>query len=139
MRSYRHQETQFRLKKTDGYPYRCCPARHATQPTSVTRTLTHADAEKDFFSRSILRTVWTALSAVSVGMLPPPTRSTSLGSRRKTLIEVPPDVVSLNVSAALSCNLPPTIKAASGPLDNFGSIPSSVKLSDCVETETTSR
>src|SRR5260370_19074920 len=56
------------------------------KPTSVTHTLTHADAEKDFFSRSILRTVWTALSAVSVGMLPPPTRSTSLGSRRKTVL-----------------------------------------------------
>src|SRR5260370_19074921 len=39
MRSYRHQETQFRLKKTDGYPYRCCPARHATQ-TNFSHTYT---------------------------------------------------------------------------------------------------
>ena len=54
-------------------------------------------------------------------------------------MEVAPDVVSLNISAAFSCNLPPTIRAASGPLESFESIPSSVKLSDCVETETTSR
>src|SRR5882724_49638 len=94
-----------------------------------------------FLSRSILRTLWIALSAVVVGMSPPPILSIRRRSRRTTSTEVPPDVVRTNVSASFSCSVPALSKAfLRAPVSPFaGRSPLwRVFVLDCVDTDTTS-